>query len=250
MNCKEFSDLLDAFLDGALSDAEATQMQAHAAACADCAQLLRIRRDCRLADEETRVPASFSAAWRQAVGEEKRAERKRRNASSRKSWLAAAAMLVFVAGGLLISRNGLPTRRNKAVAPAYGATDLPMATGTGPAMYAAESASSAKAAPSAFSATNSPRGAETGTVLYAAESSFSAAYEEYDEAEAEEAAPLEEMMESAADAEKASQEAPEEKVTASQAAPGALPWIGGAALIALAIPLAVQKWKNKKERKE
>ena len=52
MNCKEFSNLLDAWMDGALPDGEADRMQAHAAECGDCASLLALRKDCRRLDEE------------------------------------------------------------------------------------------------------------------------------------------------------------------------------------------------------
>ena len=103
MNCEEFSRLLDACMDGALPDETAAEMRAHAAACASCAGLLQLRTACRQADEETEVPASFSAAWRQRIQEEETMENNRAKKNWR-GWLAAAAALVFVVGGTLITR--------------------------------------------------------------------------------------------------------------------------------------------------
>ena len=102
MNCKEFSDLLDAYLAGTLPDGEAAAMKAHAQACPDCGLLAQACLDARRADEETEVPASFSASWRQRIREENNMEKKH----NWKGWLAAAAALVFVVGGTLITRDG------------------------------------------------------------------------------------------------------------------------------------------------
>lgn len=113
MNCKEFSNLLDAYVTGALPEETAARMRSHEAACASCATLLALRQDCARADEEVQVPASFSAAWRQQIKEEKRMEsqEKRRIVVSRplKGWIAAAAALIFLVGGTLLTRED--TRR-------------------------------------------------------------------------------------------------------------------------------------------
>lgn len=116
MDCKEFSNLLDAYMDGALSDAEAERMRAHAGACAECAALLQIRLDCRAADEEIQVPDSFSSSWRRMIEEEaqmennsENTEKKKKNGGKNvrnwKTWVAVAAALVFVLGGTLINRD-------------------------------------------------------------------------------------------------------------------------------------------------
>ncbi len=111
MDCKEFSNLLDAWLDGALPDADARRMLDHAAGCEACAAKLTLRQDCRRMDEEIQVPESFSSSWRQAIREEKEMEQKPQKVFQWKKWAAAAAALLFVVGGTLASRDGLPSRR-------------------------------------------------------------------------------------------------------------------------------------------
>ena len=111
MDCKEFSNLLDAWLDGALPDADARRMLDHAAGCEACAAKLTLRQDCRRMDEEIQVPDSFSSSWRQAIREEKEMEQKPQKVFQWKKWAAAAAALLFVVGGTLASRDGLPSRR-------------------------------------------------------------------------------------------------------------------------------------------
>lgn len=110
MTCKEFSNLLDAFMDGTLSDAEAQRMQAHAAACEECASRLTLQRDCRRLDEEIEVPDAFSSSWRQMIREEKQMEEKLQKKRAWKGWLAAAAALVFIIGGTAISRDSMAPR--------------------------------------------------------------------------------------------------------------------------------------------
>ena len=117
MNCKEFSNLLDAWETGALPEEAAARMRGHEAACASCAMLRALRQDCARADGEVQVPASFSAAWRQQIKEEKKMEsqEKRRIVVSRPlGWIAAAAALVFLVGGTLLTRED--TRRAPAAA--------------------------------------------------------------------------------------------------------------------------------------
>lgn len=111
MDCKEFSNLLDAWLDGALPDADARRMLDHAAGCEACAAKLTLRQDCRRMDEEIQVPDSFSSSWRQAIREEKEMEQKPQKVFQWKKWAAAAAALLFVVGGTLASRDGLPSRK-------------------------------------------------------------------------------------------------------------------------------------------
>ena len=111
MDCKEFSNLLDAYMDGALPDADARRMRDHVAECDACAALLTLRNDCRRMDEEIQVPDSFSSSWRQAIREEKEMEAKPRKVFQWKKWAAAAAALLFVVGGTLASRDGLPSRK-------------------------------------------------------------------------------------------------------------------------------------------
>ncbi len=113
MNCKEFSNLLDAWIDGTLPDGEAERMRAHAAECGECASLYALRMDCRRLDEDIEVPGDFSSSWRQMIREEETAEEsteKARRSFVWQKWLAVAAALVFVVGGTLLSRDRLPGR--------------------------------------------------------------------------------------------------------------------------------------------
>ena len=116
MDCKEFSNLLDAYMDGALPDADARRMRDHVAECDACAALLTLRNDCRRMDEEIQVPDSFSSAWRQTVREEREMEEKSKKAVHWKAWLSVAAALVFVVGGTLASRDDLPSRKTVSTA--------------------------------------------------------------------------------------------------------------------------------------
>ncbi|MCR4887503.1 MAG: zf-HC2 domain-containing protein [Clostridiales bacterium] len=110
MNCKEFSDLLDAFLDGELTKEQAEQMRRHAAECAECASLLALRRDLRAMEDEVEVPDEFSASWREAVRAEAADSKHSPARAFRQSWIAAAAALVMIFGGALaMSRGRLPT---------------------------------------------------------------------------------------------------------------------------------------------
>ncbi|MBO4926203.1 MAG: zf-HC2 domain-containing protein [Clostridia bacterium] len=110
MNCKEFSDLLDAFLDGELTKEQAEQMRRHAAECAECASLLALRRDLRALEDEVEVPGEFSASWREAVRAEAAGSKRGPARAFRQSWMAAAAALVMIFGGALaMSRGRLPT---------------------------------------------------------------------------------------------------------------------------------------------
>ena len=140
MNCTEFSNLLDAFMDGALSEEEARRMREHAAACETCAALLALRNDCRTLEEEIEVPDGFSPSWRRMIQEESRMEEKSRKKTAWKGWLAAAAALVFIIGGTVISRDAMAPRtenRTKASEPSaadreYGAYNGIRAAGGAP----------------------------------------------------------------------------------------------------------------------
>lgn len=81
-------------------------MEAHAAECADCALLLAMRREMRAMDAESELPATFSAAWRNAIREEE--EKKMAKKSFVFGWkkaLAAVAAVAVVAVGTAVSYN-------------------------------------------------------------------------------------------------------------------------------------------------
>ena len=110
MNCKDFSNLLDAYVDGSVSESEADQMRDHAAACPDCAAMLTLLQDARRMDEEIEVPETFSSSWRQRIREEEEMEEKKTKKIPWKTWLAAAAVLLFVLGGTAVTRGSMPGR--------------------------------------------------------------------------------------------------------------------------------------------
>ena len=115
MNCKAFSDLLDAYLAGEAPRDQAKEMQAHAASCPDCALRLRMLEDSRRLDAETPVPEDFSAAWRQAVAEEKAASKVVSFRAHARRYLSAAAALVLVAGGALLAWRNRPALQQQPV---------------------------------------------------------------------------------------------------------------------------------------
>lgn len=125
MDCKEFSNLLDACVDGTLSDAEAERMRAHAGECASCADLLAMRQDLRRMDEELQVPDDFSSSWRSRIEEEARMENNGNNKKkvNWKAWIAVAAALVFVVGGTLINRDSFPRAASRTQGSAAAAKD-------------------------------------------------------------------------------------------------------------------------------
>ena len=172
MNCKEFSNLLDAWMDGTLSDAEAERMRAHAAECESCAARLTLRRDCRRLEEEIEVPEGFSSSWRQMIREEKAMEEKARKKGNWKAWAATAAALVFLIGGTLISRDGMTPRT------AYQTTGTTQA-----AKQAAGSSLNSSYMRSADSGAMSNFSFEDGAMEMPM---MAAAYDDYDYAEAEE----------------------------------------------------------------
>ena len=119
MDCKEFSNLLDAYLAGELPDEAADRMREHAQTCAECAQIMAVRRDCRGLEEEIEVPDDFSQGWRRMIREECAMERKAQRRKTWKGWAAAAAALVFVVGGTLLTRDQLPAANQQAKLSAY-----------------------------------------------------------------------------------------------------------------------------------
>ena len=110
MNCGEFRERIDDYMDGLLDEALHARMDAHACECTQCAGLLKQAMEIKAAladlDDEAPVPAEVSAAWRRAVKLE--AERRRR-ARVWRGWRAFAAAAAALAGDTV---------------PAYGAREL------------------------------------------------------------------------------------------------------------------------------
>ena len=105
MDCERLRTLLDAYIDGELSEEEARALVNHAKSCESCGRELEAAELLRDAlahmDEEVAVPLEAQAAWRGAVRTEARRRIGRR-------WMrvacAAAAALVLVLGGSLMLR--------------------------------------------------------------------------------------------------------------------------------------------------
>lgn len=110
MDCREFSNLLEDYLEGRLPEMEASRLMQHAGECAECAALLALRMDCRKMDENIIVPEEFSSGWRRMIREEVNMEKKSQKRKTWKNGLAAAAALVFVLGGTMLSRDHLGKR--------------------------------------------------------------------------------------------------------------------------------------------
>jgi len=112
MNCEEARMLIDAYIDGELTEEEKRALMDHAQACEVCAQELEaaelLRDTLAHLDDDVQVPLEAQAAWRKAV----RAEAKKKNA---KKWMrmgyAAAAAFVLLLGGTFALRE-LPAKQN------------------------------------------------------------------------------------------------------------------------------------------
>lgn len=108
MKCETFINLLDAWMDHHLTSEQADSMKEHLQECEACAALYTLRKDCRALDEELLLPNEFSGAWRKRVREEKQMEKTGTTRRKWQSWVAAAAALVFVVGGTLLTRERSP----------------------------------------------------------------------------------------------------------------------------------------------
>lgn len=110
MTCEAFNGLLDALMDGELTDEQRREMMAHAQACPDCAAALRATVQLKaLFDEmepEVDVPLAAQARWRNAVRDE--AAKKRRGKMFRWAYAAAAAVVVLVGVGLALNMKNAP----------------------------------------------------------------------------------------------------------------------------------------------
>ena len=112
MNCEEFRERLDEYIDGMADESLQARMDTHAEECAACAELLKQAMDIRFAlgdlEEEITPPAFTSAAWKRAVRLE--AEKKRRK-DVRRNWRAfamvAAALAVWVGATAIMDQGGL-----------------------------------------------------------------------------------------------------------------------------------------------
>lgn len=145
MNCSEYSVLLEKLLDGGLTQEEEQALRRHEADCPACA---RQRRELdRLQDTLSALdsgvppmPEDFHAGWMQKVEEEAMEKKNRTEKPIRKTVmtrvLSAAAALVFVVGGTLLTRDTLSPSVQTAIPKeaAYDGGDYDSAPGGGYAL--------------------------------------------------------------------------------------------------------------------
>ncbi len=116
MNCEEFTLLLDT-PETERTQQQRQEMETHMKACPACAMAFAIQHEMRGMDLEESVPASFSASWREKIRREEKMKMNRQHFSWKKA-LAAAAAVVFVAGGTWLSyANGWGLESGKKAAP-------------------------------------------------------------------------------------------------------------------------------------
>lgn len=99
MTCSEFDRLIDLYIDGELDGAQKSAVEAHAAACEECAGKLKAAEELKdilsHMDDDISVPLQAQAAWRRAV----RDEAKRKNMKTfYKAFGAVAAVCVLTFG--------------------------------------------------------------------------------------------------------------------------------------------------------
>ena len=106
MNCKEFLEHLDAWIDGEVTPAQRQAFLSHAQGCSACRKELRdaeaIRDALSQMNEGLSVPLAAQAAWRNAV---KRESHRRRGRVFYRALSAAAAAFVLLAGTTAIFRS-------------------------------------------------------------------------------------------------------------------------------------------------
>ena len=122
MDCERARLLLDAYIDGELSEEEMRSLRDHAMACEDCKRELEAAEMLRdvLADmnDEVAVPLQAQAAWRNAVRTE--AKKKNMRRWMRAAYAAAAALVLVV--GAAVAFNGVPVENNAVVTLDAGAS--------------------------------------------------------------------------------------------------------------------------------
>ncbi|MGN1019874.1 MAG: DUF4349 domain-containing protein, partial [Aristaeellaceae bacterium] len=114
MTCSEYAVLLEKSLEGALTPAEEALLRQHEDVCPACAARHRaldgLQDDlARLSEDVPPMPEDFHRAWTKRV-EEAAMENKPDASRPRRQWtrlLSAAAAVVFVLGGTLLTRDAL-----------------------------------------------------------------------------------------------------------------------------------------------
>lgn len=100
MNCSEFKQMLDLYIDGQLNDSQISDLRAHAAQCCECQGELKAAEQLRgilsHMDDDISVPLPAQAAWRNAI----RAEAKRKRMKKIYSFCGAAAAVCVLTVGI------------------------------------------------------------------------------------------------------------------------------------------------------
>ena len=121
MNCEQMRAMMDAYIDGELSEEEVRALRDHAAACEDCKRELEAAELLRDAlahmDDDVSVPLEAQAAWRKAIRAEAGKRSKKR--ALRVVYGLAAALVVAI-GCTAVLRSDALNPQN-AVTPNAGA---------------------------------------------------------------------------------------------------------------------------------
>ncbi|MBE5775911.1 MAG: zf-HC2 domain-containing protein [Clostridiales bacterium] len=99
MQCEQFLSLLDDWKNGTLASAQVQEVKEHLHTCPRCQTLIKMQEDLPLLFADEAVPAAFTDSWHAALHKEHAARSKR----IRHDWIAAAAALLFTAGGALVT---------------------------------------------------------------------------------------------------------------------------------------------------
>lgn len=121
MTCETFEQLLPPWLTGELSDEQGADMQAHLAQCGACQQVAAamqgVLRACEQMEREVTVPPEVQAAWRRRIRAEAAVPQRSALVRRSRQWAAAAAVLVMVAGGMMLYRSQIRETPNAEALP-------------------------------------------------------------------------------------------------------------------------------------
>ncbi len=106
MECKQFSNLLEAYAAGQLTGMERHHMEAHAKACVPCQRMLAAYQDCQALGEDEAVPLAFTHGWRQMLKEEGTMQKAPPKRRQWQGFAAVVAVLMLLVGGTALTRGG------------------------------------------------------------------------------------------------------------------------------------------------
>lgn len=163
MNCSEFIELLDMYIDGELDTNARAQFLDHAAMCADCREKLTAAEQLQgflsHMDEDISVPLPAQAAWRNAI----RAEAKRMRMKRVYAALGAVAAACVVTLGAVAMLQTKPVISD----PAAGITPMTIAMVESDGISEEAALEAATAAPAAMMKQRSTMPVQTERVIFA-----------------------------------------------------------------------------------